>query len=155
TTKNAAAHAAARLGITLSSLPIESLVAANEALLAAFNPQTIHRENIQAKVRGTSILSNIAGILGGAMINNGNKVEIALGYATLYGDVNGVLAPLGDLLKTEVFALAHFLNDEIFQDEVIPNSLLPDDRFDFVVPPSAELKDNQRDPMKWGYHDAL
>jgi NAD+ synthase (glutamine-hydrolysing) len=112
-------------------------------------------ENVQAKTRGTAILSNLAGVLGGVMTNNGNKVEVALGYATLYGDVNGAIAPLGDLLKTEVWALAEYLNEKVYQKEVIPKELLPDGRFEIPLPPSAELKNNQIDPMKWGYHDAL
>ena len=71
---------------------------------------------------------------------NGNKVEIALGYATLYGDVNGGLAPIGDLLKTEIFEMAHFINREIFKDEVIPEALIPDEKFDFIMPPSRRIK---------------
>ena len=82
-------------------------------------------------------------------------MEIALGYATLYGDVNGALAPVGDLLKTEVFDLARYMNDEVFGDEVVPRALLPDEDFKFDLPPTAELKADQVDPMKWGYHDAL
>jgi len=89
------------------------------------------------------------------MTSNGNKVEIALGYATLYGDVNGAIAPIGDLLKTEIFALAKFMNEKIFHDDVIPAILLPDEEYAFALPPTAELKTSQIDPMKWGYHDAL
>jgi NAD+ synthase (glutamine-hydrolysing) len=154
-TRGTAEHVAARLGLTLDVLPIDPLVSANTLLLESFSPGELHRENIQAKVRGTSVLSNLAGILGGVMTNNGNKVEIALGYATLYGDVNGALAPIGDLLKTEVFALARHLNDTVFGEEMIPRVLLPDADFRFGLPPTAELKPDQIDPMKWGYHDAL
>ena len=125
-----------------------------------FELTDVNHENIQAKVRGTSILSNIAGALGGVMVNNGNKLEVALGYATLYGDVNGAIAPLGDLLKVEVWNLARYMNEHVFSragkaQEVIPWELLPDEKFEIPLPPSAELKDNQIDPMKWGYHDAL
>lgn len=154
-TKGIAARLAQDLGVQLETIDIESLVQANTSLLENYEPQELHRENIQAKIRGTSILSNLAGILGGLMINNGNKVEVALGYATLYGDINGALAPLGDLTKVDVFNLARYLNDHVYHKEVIPSSLLPDEAFDFVMPPSAELKSNQRDPMKWGYHDVL
>jgi NAD+ synthase (glutamine-hydrolysing) len=155
TTRSIAAQAAGKLAIPLHEVPIEELVAVNERLLAPFAPTDFNRENIQAKIRGTSMLSNLAGILGGLMTNNGNKVELAFGYATLYGDVNGAIAPIGDLLKTEIFELARFLNNEIFHEEVIPAALIPDENFAFAVPPSAELRDNQVDPMKWGYHDAL
>lgn len=154
-TKNIASRLASKLGIKMHSIPIEELVAVNEKLLGDFNISELNRENIQAKIRGTSILSNIAGILNGVMTCNGNKIEIALGYATLYGDVNGAIAPLGDLLKTEIFEMAAFLNKEVFGDEVIPSALIPDESYVFGMPPSAELKNNQIDPMKWGYHDAL
>jgi NAD+ synthase (glutamine-hydrolysing) len=154
-TKSIAAHVAGKLGVRLRSIPIEELVAVNERLLSPFGPTEFNRENIQAKIRGTNILSNVAGIMNGLLTNNGNKVEIALGYATLYGDINGAIAPIGDLLKTEIFDLARFLNTEIFRDEVIPASLIPNEHFEFEVPPSAELRDKQVDPMKWGYHDAL
>jgi NAD+ synthase (glutamine-hydrolysing) len=155
TTKSMAYGLSEKLGIPFHIIPIEDLVGDTIAALSAFNPSDFNCENIQAKIRGTSILSNVAGILKGLMVCNGNKVEIALGYATLYGDVNGGLAPIGDLLKTEIFEMAHFMNREIFRDEVIPEALIPDENFEFIMPPSAELKHNQVDPMKWGYHDAL
>jgi NAD+ synthase (glutamine-hydrolysing) len=154
-TRSYAAHVAESLGIRLHSVPIEEMATLNNRLLEPFQQSELSRENVQAKVRGTSILSNVAGILGGVMTCNGNKVEIALGYATLYGDVNGAIAPIGDLLKTEIFAMSRFLNDQVHGREVIPSGLLPDDRFEFGVPPSAELTTGQVDPMKWGYHDAL
>jgi NAD+ synthase (glutamine-hydrolysing) len=154
-TKNAARRICGELDVPLVEIPIESMVEENAKLLSIFNPSSFNMENVQAKIRGTSILSNIAGIMGGAMTNNGNKVEIALGYATLYGDVNGVIAPLGDLLKTEVFDLSRYMNSSVYQREVIPSILLPDENYQFDLPPTAELKDAQRDPMKWGYHDAL
>jgi NAD+ synthase (glutamine-hydrolysing) len=69
--------------------------------------------------------------------------------------INGAIAPIGDLLKTEIFEMANILNEEIFCDEVIPSALIPDNSYVFEMPPSAELKNNQIDPMKWGYHDAL
>jgi NAD+ synthase (glutamine-hydrolysing) len=154
-TRSYAAHLAERLGVPLHTVPIEELVAANNRLLEPFRPSDLNRENVQAKVRGTNILSNVAGIHGGVMTCNGNKVEIAFGYATLYGDVNGAIAPIGDLLKTEIFAMSRFLNEEVYEREVIPAALLPDDSFEFGFPPSAELTTGQVDPMKWGYHDAL
>jgi NAD+ synthase (glutamine-hydrolysing) len=154
-TKGAATHVARELGIPLHIVPIEELAASNEKALSDFPMSSLNLENLQAKVRGTSILSNAAAALGGLMTNNGNKLEIAIGYATLYGDVDGAIAPLGDLLKTEVFELARYLNAEIYRREVVPAVLLPDERFDFELPPTAELKHDQIDPMKWGYHDAL
>jgi NAD+ synthase (glutamine-hydrolysing) len=154
-TRKSAEHVANVLGIDFHTIPIESLVNENVNILSRFSPTEFNKENIQAKIRGTSILSNIAGITGGVMTNNGNKIEVALGYATLYGDVNGVIAPIGDMLKTEVFDIARYLNCDIYGTEVIPPELLPDELFEFKLPPTAELKSNQVDPMKWGYHDAL
>lgn len=154
-TKTIARDLAVYLDIPYHSVPIENLVESNHNALLKFNPSEFNLENIQAKIRGTSILSNVAGIFNGLMVCNGNKIEIALGYATLYGDVNGGIAPIGDLLKIEVFEMAHFMNKEIFRQEIIPESLIPDENYNFFVPPSAELKHNQVDPMKWGYHDAL
>jgi NAD+ synthase (glutamine-hydrolysing) len=154
-TKNIAKKLAEKLEIPYFVLPIEELVNCNTAILSQFNPDELNCENIQAKLRGTSILSNIAGIVNGLMVCNGNKVEVALGYATLYGDVNGGVAPIADLLKTEVFEMASFINDKIYKEETIPYSLIPNALYEFEMPPSAELKHNQIDPMKWGYHDAL
>lgn len=138
-------------------LPISELVQENTKLLEKTGAiPSLAAENIQAKIRGTSILSNLAGMHNGVMTNNGNKLEIALGYATLYGDVNGAIAPIGDLTKTEVFQMARDINQQF--GELIPPEVIPDENFTFTkdgIPPTAELKHNQLDPMKFGYHDAL
>lgn len=165
-TQDVAAHICRKLDIRYFQVPIEDLVAShkttfNELDTHCDSPDWMRKlsdENIQAKIRGTSILSNIAGRYGRMFTNNGNKVEIALGYATLYGDVGGVIAPIGDLTKTEVFGMCRYLNEVVFNDEVIPNKLLPDNLFEFGeqdIAPSAELRDAQIDPMKFGYHCAL
>lgn len=117
---------------------------------------TLVMENIQARARGY-LLSGFASILGGVVVNNGNKVESMLGYCTLYGDSVGALSLLGDLTKVQLFTLSHEINQR-FQKEVIPTSLLPivhGDAIEWGMAPSAELKDNQLDPMKWFYHDYL
>ncbi|XOV80578.1 MAG: NAD(+) synthase [Aestuariibacter sp.] len=165
-TQSVAQHISDALGIDYRQVPISELVDAHQKVFAQLDEhypspdwmRTLSDENIQAKIRGTSILSNIAGRYGRMFTNNGNKVEIALGYATLYGDVGGVIAPIGDLTKAEVFDMARYLNQQIFQSEVIPHSLLPDDLFRFPeegIAPSAELRDAQIDPMKFGYHCAM
>ncbi|GAB4314967.1 MAG: hypothetical protein Kow0069_16590 [Promethearchaeota archaeon] len=118
----------------------------------------LNRENVQAKVRATDVLSNLAAKFGGLFVCCGNKLEIALGYATLYGDVGGAIAPLGDLTKVEVYEMGRFLNERVFGRQVIPAELFPDDLFRCAprgIPPSAELAEGQVDPMKFGYHDAL
>ncbi len=164
-TRDAAAHVARKLGIAYEIIPIEDLVAVNERILAQVNADgsgrplsSLLRENIPAKIRGTSILSNLAQKYGAIFTNNGNKLEVALGYATLYGDVGGALAPIADLTKTEVVEMARYLNKKIFRDEIIPESVIPDELWRFrddQIQPSAELKEKQVDPMKFGYHCAL
>jgi len=157
-TKGAAAELAANLGISYETISIEDILAPTISMLKGVSGNdlpSLVEENVQAKIRGTSILSNIAGMVGGVMTNNGNKLEIALGYATLYGDVNGVFAPLGDLTKVEIWEMANRINKRY--GNLIPKSMIPDDDFEFNdgIAPSAELKDNQLDPMKWGYHDRM
>lgn len=155
-TKNVAKELATKLDISYQVIPIEELFAATTWAIAGFNTDKLSsliQENIQAKIRGTSILSNLAAINNGVMTNNGNKLEVALGYSTLYGDVNGIFAPIGDLTKVEVFKMAKYINKRY--GDIIPSSLIPDDDFNFDIAPSAELKDNQLDPMKWGYHDRM
>jgi len=163
-TKGAAASVAEALDIPYIEIPIEPIVSQIKSTLLATNPNpkvqlsSLAEENIQAKVRGTDILSNIAAMHGAYFTNNGNKLEIALGYATLYGDVGGAVSVIGDLTKTEVFDVARYLNEHVFHREVIPELLIPDTLFRFrkdQIQPSAELKENQVDPMKFGYHDAM
>ncbi|GAA5520644.1 NAD(+) synthase [Aliifodinibius salicampi] len=111
------------------------------------------RENIQARDRGSRIIAGIASALGAVFVNNGNKSETATGYATIYGDINGALAPIADLYKTEVYDLCRHINS--IEDE----NIFPDKLFD--IPASAELSDKQNiengegDPFVYPYHDQL
>jgi NAD+ synthase (glutamine-hydrolysing) len=164
-TIHAAAAVAKNLGIRYAELPISDLVEVNRQILAAADLDgtacalsPLDEENVQAKIRGTSILSNLASKYGCVFSNNGNKLEIALGYATLYGDWGGALGVIGDLTKTEVYQLARYFNDGVYRREVIPELLIPDALFRFrpdQIEPSAELKEDQVDPMKFGYHCAV
>ena len=151
------------LGIDYLSCPIEDLYRALSARIreVAFACESgaytrLVDENIQARIRGSDMLAGIAAKFGLVFTNNGNKTEVALGYATLYGDVNGAVAPIADLYKTQVFALARHLNEAVFGREVVPRNLVDGDTV-----PSAELSDAQDvtrglgDPIKYGYHDAL
>ena len=163
-TQNTAKLVAENLGIQYIVVPIQEIVELNNKIIEDANfgnekrPMSqLNYENIQAKIRGTAILSNLAAKYGGAFTNNGNKVEIALGYATLYGDVGGAIAPIGDLTKKEVYEMGRYLN-KLFGKEIIPEILFPDDLFRFgndKIIPSAELKEGQVDPMKYGYHCAI
>ena len=164
-TRESVDHLVHTLEIPLLEIPIGELTQVNEKLLETHTPDgenrtltPLQRGNIAAKIRGTSLLSNIAALYGAVFTNNGNKLEVALGYATLYGDINGALAPIADLTKTEVVELARYLNEHVFHKEVIPATLIPDHLFRFrpdQIEPSAELEKDQIDPMKFGYHCAL
>ena len=113
---------------------------------------SLARENIQARDR-TRLLAALASSFGGGFSCNSNKAEITVGYATFYGDLTGVLAMIGDLWKNQVYELGHYLNDKIFNQEVIPDEI-------FKISPSAELSAEQTvgvggDPMIYEYHDFL
>ena len=110
-------------------------------------------ENIQARDRGARVLAGLAAAFGGAFSCNSNKTEITVGYATFYGDICGLVAPIGDLWKHEVYALGHYLNNKVFKREVIPAEI-------FAMRPSAELSPEQTvgtggDPLVYPYHDKL
>ena len=115
---------------------------------------TLAKENIQARDRSSRILAGIASAVNGAFTCNGNKTEFTVGYATMYGDLAGFLAVTGDVWKTDVYALARYVNKSIFQREVIPQGSID-------VVPSAELSDAQDitqglgDPLQYEYHDCL
>ena len=112
------------------------------------------RENIQARDRSARILAALAASLGGVFTCNANKAETTVGYATLYGDEAGFLSALADLWKYQVYALANYMNAEIFGREVIPQGIID-------IVPSAELSNAQNvdegkgDPLKYPYHDYL
>lgn len=160
-TKQNANQEAEALGIELRNGSIEKLTDATIDVLSEYGYQedkieTLVKENIQARIRG-HLLSTFAQIHHGVVSNNGNKVEVALGYCTLYGDAVGALGIIGDLTKTQLFALSQEINVR-YAKEIIPHSLIPKvtgDAIDWEMPPSAELKDDQLDPMKWFYHDYL
>jgi len=127
------------LGITLLNHPIQGAV---EALKAQFadsfgSPmQGLTLENLQARVRGT-VLMAYTNANGHLLLTTGNKSEVSVGYCTLYGDTNGGLGLIGDLYKTEVFALSRHLNEAAGR-ELIPTAIIEKE-------PSAELAPGQRD----------
>jgi len=97
-------------------------------------PADIAEENIQARIRG-NLLMALSNKFGNMVLNTSNKSEAAVGYGTLYGDMNGGIAVLGDVYKTDVYSLAAFLNQG---REIIPQHTI-------TKPPSAELRPNQKD----------
>lgn len=126
------------LGINFSIQPISDLhISAESALketLANGNP--VAAENLQARLRGLIVMAH-ANANGAMAIATGNKSELGQGYCTLYGDMAGGYAPLGDLYKMEVYALAREFNQRIGKDAVNESTL--------TKPPSAELAPDQKD----------
>lgn len=128
---------AGALGIRLLEIPIEGPY---QALAEAISPHAavagLVAENLQARIRGLLLMA-LSNATGHVVLCPGNKSEVAMGYNTLYGDTVGALAPIGDLLKTEVYQLATYINQRA-KRELIPKGILS-------RPPSAELRENQRD----------
>jgi NAD+ synthase (glutamine-hydrolysing) len=127
------------LGIRLYTHPIRELVDQySHGFTAAFDAplKGLPLENLQARIRGT-ILMEYSNAYGALLLTTGNKSEISVGYCTLYGDTNGGLGLIGDLYKTEVFALSRHVNAHA-EREVIPEAVL-------TKPPSAELAPGQQD----------
>jgi len=136
-----------KLGIKSLKLPIQDIMSAfDHALKPLFSgtPFGVAEENLQSRIRG-NLLMAIANKFGHLLLSTGNKSEIAVGYCTLYGDMNGGLAVIADLPKTKVFALCHWLNRD---QEWIPAAILS-------KPPSAELKPNQVDQDSLPPYDVL
>src|SRR5213079_2911771 len=120
-------------------LPIGAIVDAFDAALAeAFSGRQtdLTEENIQARARGVLLMA-LSNKFGWMLVATGNKSELSVGYATLYGDMAGGFALLKDVYKTDVFRLARYLNERA-ERELVPQSII--DRA-----PSAELRDNQLD----------
>ena len=162
-TKDLAYQLAQNIGCHYGVFPIEEGVSATIEQLentsfTKYNTflqlSTLAKENIQARDRSSRILAGIASAVNGAFTCNGNKTEFTVGYATMYGDLAGFLAVTGDVWKTDVYALARYMNEIIFQREVIPQGSID-------VVPSAELSDAQDvtqglgDPLQYEYHDCL
>jgi NAD+ synthase/NAD+ synthase (glutamine-hydrolysing) len=130
-------HLAENLGIRFEVIGISSLFGeyntALEPLFHGLKPD-ITEENIQSRIRG-NLLMALSNKFNALVLTTGNKSEMSTGYCTLYGDMVGALAVIGDVVKTEVYALCRYLNRE---REIIPASILE-------KPPSAELRPDQKD----------
>lgn len=128
---------ARNLGIRFTVVPVRSVYEQFTAALEPFFAGTafgLAEENIQPRARGTLLMA-ISNKTGSLVLTTGNKSEMAVGYSTLYGDMVGALAVIGDLYKTEVYELARWVNRE---REVIPTDTI-------TKPPSAELRHGQKD----------
>jgi NAD+ synthase len=151
-----AAKLADGLGIRYEILPIAPAVTGFEAILAgtfAGLPRDITEENLQARTRGTLLMA-ISNKTGAMVVTTGNKSEMSVGYATLYGDMNGGFNPIKDIYKTEVFRLSTLRN--AWKPEgalgpvgvVIPPNII-------IRPPTAELRENQTDQDSLPPYDML
>jgi NAD+ synthase len=151
-----AAELARALGIRYEVLPIAQAVNGFEEILSgtfAGLPRDITEENLQARTRGTLLMA-ISNKTGAMVVTTGNKSEMSVGYATLYGDMNGGYNPIKDIYKTEVFRLSSLRNswqpDGALgpSGEVIPVNII-------TRPPTAELRENQTDQDSLPPYDML
>ena len=136
------------MGVKLVALPIEKPFQGYlDTLAGAFagKPADTTEENLQSRVRG-ALLMALSNKFGGLLLTTGNKSEYAVGYATIYGDMCGGYAPIKDLYKTEVFQLARWRNT--VGDRVVPEAVIE-------RPPSAELRENQKDQDSLPPYDVL
>ena len=138
-TRTDARRLAEALGADFREVPIEEIVGAFGRALAdsfAGREPDLTEENVQARTRGVLLMA-LSNKFGWLVVTTGNKSELSVGYATLYGDMAGGFSLLKDVYKTDVFRLARHLNERAGR-ELIPQSIV--DR-----PPSAELRDGQLD----------
>ena len=167
TTKSLARRLADNLGCRYTTVPIQSSV---ELTIEQLENTTIENlfdgtteqlsvssfmaENIQARDRSSRVLAGLAAAFGGGFTCNANKAETTVGYSTLYGDQSGFFSALADLWKYQVYDLARYLNETVYQREVIPQETID-------IVPSAELSaaqdvdKGQGDPLIYPYHDFL
>ena len=125
------------LGMSYDVIPIKDAYKQIETTLSplfAERQPDVTEENIQARIRAVLLMA-YSNKFGNILLNTSNKSEAAVGYGTLYGDMCGGLSVLGDVYKTQVYKLAHYINSE---KEIIPHNTI-------VKPPSAELRPDQKD----------
>lgn len=135
------------LGVDYHIVPIEPVYQSfTQQLAPVFGnaPVDVAEENIQARIRGTLMMA-LSNKFGHLVLNTTNKSELAVGYGTLYGDMNGALSPLGDVYKTDVYRLARFVNR---RQIIIPQNTID-------KPPSAELRPDQKDSDSLPPYDVL
>lgn len=112
--------------------------------------EDVTEENIQARIRGLLLMA-VSNKFGNLLLNTSNKSEVAVGYGTLYGDMCGALAVLGDIYKTEVYEMCAFINERSqfkFGRDIIPQNTI-------IKPPSAELRPGQKDQDSLPPYDIL
>lgn len=135
------------LKIGSNLIPIKDIYFGFETALApvfANRPPDVTEENLQARIRGTLLMA-YSNKFGHILLNTSNKSEAAVGYGTLYGDMNGGISVLGDVYKTDVYKLAQYMNRH---KETIPENTI-------LKPPSAELRPDQKDSDSLPEYDIL
>ena len=132
--------------------PVEGFEARSKPLFAGTN-RDITEENLQSRARGT-ILMAISNKFGLMVVTTGNKSEMSAGYATLYGDMNGGFNPIKDLYKTQVFRLSRLRNAWKPQGALGPDGTVIPERV-ITKPPTAELRENQKDQDTLPPYDVL
>jgi NAD+ synthase len=151
-----AEQSAALLGMGSDTVSIEDTVAAAEAALAplfAGRDRDVAEENLQARVRGL-ILMGLSNKFGHMLVTTGNKSEMSVGYATLYGDMCGGYSVLKDIYKTEVYALSHWRNAHRPLGALGPGGrVIPESSI--TKAPTAELRPNQTDQDSLPPYDVL
>ncbi|MBC8268874.1 MAG: NAD+ synthase [Rhodospirillaceae bacterium] len=151
-----AAEIASLLGCRLDSISIEPAMAAFETMLEpsfkGTNPD-ITEENLQARARGVSLMA-LSNKFGNMVLSTGNKSEMSVGYATLYGDMCGGYSVLKDIYKTTVFALSEWRNKNVPANGLGPTGPVMGGRV-ISKPPSAELKPDQKDEDSLPPYDQL
>jgi len=167
TTKDLSAKLAQNLGCLYTIMPIQEVVTHTVEQLGQtpiinlangeeqkLTISSFVTENIQARDRSARVLAGVAAAFGAGFTCNANKSEMTVGYSTLYGDQGGFLAALADLWKHQVYELAYFMNESVYEREVIPQETIN-------IVPSAELSFDQDvdqgkgDPIIYPYHDYL
>jgi NAD+ synthase len=144
------------LGVKYETVPIEGAVAAfTGALASTFASKAVDttEENVQSRIRGV-ILMAISNKFGPMVLTTGNKSEMSVGYATLYGDMCGGYNVLKDVYKTEVFRLSHWRNAHQPRGSLGPKGRVIPERI-ITKPPSAELRENQKDQDSLPPYDIL
>ncbi|MEM9221048.1 MAG: NAD+ synthase [Pseudomonadota bacterium] len=151
-----AADVAERLGVRYDTVSIAPAVdGINGQLSHIFDglAPDVTEENIQSRIRGTTLMA-VSNKFGGMVVTTGNKSEVSVGYATLYGDMNGGYNPIKDLYKTEVFRLCRWRNGQKPPGARGPYGVVIPERI-IDKPPTAELRENQRDDDSLPPYDVL
>ena len=151
-----AAGCAQMLGCRLDTVPISPAVDAYEGMLApvfAGKSPDLTEENLQSRIRGTTLMA-LSNKFGPMLLTTGNKSEMSVGYATIYGDMNGGYNPLKDAYKTTVFAVSRWRNERRPKIGLGPDGPVMPDRI-ITKPPSAELRPDQKDSDSLPPYDVL